>query len=166
MVEVAGTAAGRVPEGYSGGVNGRVQRCTEVSCRVGSFLRSAWVYAETLAKGAERLIRLLVRRPHGQHQNVSSIHVYFHLGHRSNDVILWIRVAPRAGWTIVDRLHSIKANTLVINGAADMAQDFVIQPFVDNIPNATHVRFEHSSHTPFWEEREAYMRVVSQFLDS
>lgn len=69
-------------------------------------------------------------------------------------------------WTIIDRLHNIDAKTLVINGAADMAQDFVIQPFLDNIPDATHVKFEHSSHTPFWEEREAYMQVVSQFLDS
>jgi len=72
----------------------------------------------------------------------------------------------QAGWTVIDRLHNIDAKTLVINGAADMAQDFVIQPFLDNIPDSTHVKFEHSSHTPFWEEREAYMKVVSQFLDS
>ncbi|KAF9649229.1 proline iminopeptidase [Thelephora ganbajun] len=71
-----------------------------------------------------------------------------------------------AGWTIIDRLHNINVKTLVINGAADMAQDFVVQPFLDEIPDSTHVKFEHSSHTPFWEEREAYMQVVSQFLDS
>jgi len=69
-------------------------------------------------------------------------------------------------WTIIDRLYNIDVKTLVINGAADMAQDFVIQPFLDNIPDATHVKFEDSSHTPFWEERESYMQVVSDFLDS
>ena len=71
-----------------------------------------------------------------------------------------------SGWTIVDRLHNIDVKTLVINGAADVAQDFVIQPFLDNIPDASHVKFKHSSHTPFWEERETYMQVVSNFLDS
>jgi len=76
------------------------------------------------------------------------------------------RSGAQAGWTIIDRLHNINVKTLVINGAADTAQDFVIQPFLDNIPEVTHVKFDHSSHTPFWEEREAYMQVVSQFLDS
>ena len=72
----------------------------------------------------------------------------------------------QSGWTIVDRLHNIDVKTLVINGAADMAQDFVIRPFLDNIPDVTHVKFEHSSYAPFWEERETYMQVVSEFLDS
>jgi len=67
-------------------------------------------------------------------------------------------------WTIVDRLKNIKVPTLVINGAHDIAQDFVIQPFMDNIPNVTHFKFENSSHTPMWEERDRYMSVVADFL--
>ena len=69
-----------------------------------------------------------------------------------------------ANWTIIDRLENINVPTLVINGAHDIAQDFVIQPFLDNIPGATHVKFEHSSHTPMWEERDLYMSVVTKFL--
>jgi proline-specific peptidase len=69
-----------------------------------------------------------------------------------------------ANWTIVDRLKDIKVPTLVINGARDIAQDFVIQPFLDNIPQVTHVKFQNSSHTPMWEERRLYMTVVAGFL--
>ena len=69
-----------------------------------------------------------------------------------------------SNWTIIDRLKNIKVPTLVINGAHDIAQDFVIQPFLDNIPRVTHVKFEHSSHTPMWEERDLYMSVVTKFL--
>ena len=68
------------------------------------------------------------------------------------------------GWTIVDRLREIKVPTLVIGGVNDIAQDFVIQPFLDNVPRATHVKFQHLSHTPMWEERGFYMSVVSTFL--
>ncbi|OJT06638.1 L-amino acid amidase [Trametes pubescens] len=67
-------------------------------------------------------------------------------------------------WTVVDRLHLVQVPTLVINGRYDIAQDWVTKPFADNIPNATWVTFEDSSHTPFWEERERYMRVLSEFL--
>jgi proline-specific peptidase len=69
-----------------------------------------------------------------------------------------------SNWTIIDRLKEIKVPTLVINGAHDIAQDFVIQPFLDNIPHVTHVKFEHSTHTPMWEERDLYMSVVTEFL--
>jgi len=69
-----------------------------------------------------------------------------------------------ANWTIIDRLHLIKSPTLVINGRFDVAQDFVIQPFVEDIQGATWVKFQNSSHTPFWEERESYFKVVGEFL--
>lgn len=71
-----------------------------------------------------------------------------------------------SNWTIIDRLHSIKSPTLVINGRFDIAQDFVIHPFVENIRGAKWVKFENSSHTPFWEERESYFEVVGKFLKS
>lgn len=69
-----------------------------------------------------------------------------------------------SNWTIIDRLKNINVPTLVINGAHDIAQDFVIQPFLDNIPRVTHVKFNHSTHTPMWEERALYMPVVTAFL--
>lgn len=69
-----------------------------------------------------------------------------------------------SNWTITDRLKNINVPTLVINGVHDIAQGFVIQPFLDNIPQVTHVEFNYSSHTPMWEERDLYMSVVTTFL--
>ena len=70
------------------------------------------------------------------------------------------------GWSIVDRLHLVDVPTLVINGANDIAQDFVVQPFLDSIPRVKKAKFERSSHSPFIEERDEYMGVVADFLTS
>jgi L-proline amide hydrolase len=69
-----------------------------------------------------------------------------------------------ANWTIIDRLPSIIVPTLVMNGAEDFVQDFVIQPFLEKLPQVTYHKFQHSSHTPFFEERQSFMAVVDQFL--
>jgi pimeloyl-ACP methyl ester carboxylesterase len=69
-----------------------------------------------------------------------------------------------ANWSVIDNLHLVRVPTLVINGRADMAQDFVCAPFAHRIKNATWVTFEGSSHTPMWEEREKYMDLVRNFL--
>jgi pimeloyl-ACP methyl ester carboxylesterase len=55
--------------------------------------------------------------------------------------------------------------TLIINGRYDPAQDFVVAPMFWKIPQSKWVRFEDSSHMPFWEERERYMQLVQEFLD-
>ncbi|KAI0315988.1 proline-specific peptidase [Amylostereum chailletii] len=68
------------------------------------------------------------------------------------------------GWTIEDRVGEIAAPTLVINGAADLAQDFVVAPFVQGVPGARWVKFNASSHTPFLEETARYIQVVGGFL--
>ncbi|KAF9000592.1 proline-specific peptidase [Cyathus striatus] len=67
-------------------------------------------------------------------------------------------------WTIVDIVHSIQVVTLVINGAFDEAQDVCVSPFFEKIPKVKWVTFANSSHTPFFEERERYMKVVGGFL--
>lgn len=67
-------------------------------------------------------------------------------------------------WDINDRLSKINVPTLVINGKDDIAQDFVIQGFLDHIPQSYHLKFSKSSHTPFWEERLPYMAAVGAFL--
>lgn len=69
-----------------------------------------------------------------------------------------------ATWDINDRLFNVDVPTLVINGKNDIAQDFVIQGFLDYIPQSHHLKFSNSSHTPFWEERAAYMLAVGAFL--
>ena len=69
-------------------------------------------------------------------------------------------------WTIVDRLHLVRVPTFVINGRKDISQDFVVAPFFEHIPKVKWVTFEQSSHTPFWEEREHYNKLVEEFLKS
>jgi pimeloyl-ACP methyl ester carboxylesterase len=69
-----------------------------------------------------------------------------------------------ANWDINDRLSNINVPTLVVNGKDDIAQDFVIQGFLDHIPKSYHLKFQKSSHTPFWEERVLYMVTVGAFL--
>ncbi|KAJ3553646.1 hypothetical protein NM688_g3496 [Phlebia brevispora] len=71
-----------------------------------------------------------------------------------------------ANWSIEDRLHLIRVPTFVINGRADIAQDFVVEMFFQNIQKVKWVTFEKSSHTPHWEERERYMKLVADFLNS
>jgi len=68
---------------------------------------------------------------------------------------------------VVDRLPEIKVPTLVINGGVnDITKDWVIQPLLDGIPNVQHYKSENSTHTPFLEERPAYMKAVGGFLKS
>ena len=68
------------------------------------------------------------------------------------------------GWSIVDRVHEIDVPTLVINGRYDVAQDYVTEAYIKKIPGAKWIKFEGSSHMPFWEERENYMEAVAGFL--
>jgi len=69
-------------------------------------------------------------------------------------------------WTIVDRLHQVEVPTLVVNGRHDEATDNCVHPYVDNIPGARWHQFADSSHMPHVEERDTYMRVISEFLDA
>lgn len=67
-------------------------------------------------------------------------------------------------WTIIDRLNLVRVPTFVINGKKDISQDFVVQPFFDKIQKVKWVTFENSSHSPFIEETERYMKLASEFL--
>jgi len=69
-----------------------------------------------------------------------------------------------ANWTVIDRLPSISIPTLVINGAKDFVQDFVIQPFLEEMPRVTYHKFQNSSHTAFFEERQGFVSLVDSFL--
>ncbi|KAL1752437.1 Alpha/Beta hydrolase protein [Schizophyllum commune] len=68
------------------------------------------------------------------------------------------------GWDVRDKLGDIDVPTLVINGARDFAQDWIVAPFVEKISGVNWVKFEHSSHTPFWEERNKFNQVVAEYL--
>jgi L-proline amide hydrolase len=69
-------------------------------------------------------------------------------------------------WSVVDRVHSIVAPTLLISGRFDEATPATVQPFFDAIPDVRWEIFEVSSHMPFIEEREGYLSLVEDFLAS
>jgi L-proline amide hydrolase len=67
-------------------------------------------------------------------------------------------------WSARDRLGCISVPTLVISGRHDEATPKLQQELVGAIAGAEQVVLERSSHMPFWEERDAYMAAVSDFL--
>lgn len=67
-------------------------------------------------------------------------------------------------WSVIDRLHSVQARTLVINGYYDEATDETVAPYVTEIAGAQWHQFKDSSHSPHVEERAEYMRIVDAFL--
>ncbi|KAL1679929.1 Alpha/Beta hydrolase protein [Schizophyllum commune] len=68
------------------------------------------------------------------------------------------------GWDVRDKLGEIDVPSLVINGARDFCQDWVVAPFVEKIPDVKWVKLEHSSHCPFWEERDKFNQVVAEYI--
>jgi L-proline amide hydrolase len=69
-------------------------------------------------------------------------------------------------WSIIDRVHRIKAPTLLISGKHDEATPAVVRPFADGIKGARWEIFENSSHLPHVEETERCMQVIGDFLDA
>lgn len=67
-------------------------------------------------------------------------------------------------WTIEDRLPQIAAPTLLISGAHDEATPEVVRPYREKVPDIRWVLFPDSSHMPHVEEKEACLKVVSDFL--
>ncbi|HEY1825425.1 MAG TPA: proline iminopeptidase-family hydrolase [Acidimicrobiales bacterium] len=69
-------------------------------------------------------------------------------------------------WSVIDRLGSVTAPTLLLSGRYDEATPATVQPFFDGIADARWEIFEESSHMPFVEETDRYMDVVDEFLSS
>jgi proline iminopeptidase len=65
---------------------------------------------------------------------------------------------------LVPELPRIRVPTLVLGGRYDEVTPAVAEQIHAGIPGSRRVTFERSSHTPFWEEREAFMSVVAAFL--
>jgi pimeloyl-ACP methyl ester carboxylesterase len=68
-------------------------------------------------------------------------------------------------WSVVDRLHRITQPALVISGRHDEVPPAVAAQIRRALPNAEIKVFPNSSHTPFFEEPEAYFAVLGDFLD-
>ncbi|NNN00544.1 MAG: proline iminopeptidase-family hydrolase [Acidimicrobiaceae bacterium] len=67
-------------------------------------------------------------------------------------------------WSVVDRVHAISAPTLLLSGRFDEATPATVQPFFEHIGDVRWRVFEESSHMPFVEEPELYLKVVGEFL--
>jgi L-proline amide hydrolase len=67
-------------------------------------------------------------------------------------------------FSALDRLHRIDAPALVISGRHDEATPALQEDLVKGIGHTDQVILDNSSHMPFWEERQAYMRAVGDFL--
>lgn len=67
-------------------------------------------------------------------------------------------------WSVIDHLPRIQVPTLLISGRHDEATPACVEPFDRLIPDARWRIFEHSSHMPHVEEREACMATVAVFL--
>ncbi len=68
-------------------------------------------------------------------------------------------------WDIFDRLGEIGVPTLVMSGRYDELRPDQAEDIHKGIAGSELVIFENSSHTPFHEERELFMRAVNGFLD-
>jgi L-proline amide hydrolase len=75
-------------------------------------------------------------------------------------------IGTMKGWTIESRLHAITVPTLLISGRFDEATPLCVQPYADHIPDVRWNIFEHSSHMPHVEEKEACLAAVADFLDA
>jgi L-proline amide hydrolase len=69
-------------------------------------------------------------------------------------------------WSVVERVSSITAPTLLVSGAYDEATPATMQPFMDAIPDVRWEIFAESSHMPHVEEEERFLSVVGDFLQS
>jgi proline iminopeptidase len=67
-------------------------------------------------------------------------------------------------WDMSRDLAKIRVPTLVTGGRFDEVTPAVARQIHRGIPGSESVTFARSSHTPFWEERERFMRVVGDFL--
>jgi L-proline amide hydrolase len=67
-------------------------------------------------------------------------------------------------WHVTERLAEIDVPTLVVSGRHDEATPALQEVLVAGIPRTEQMVLEESSHLPMWEERDAYMRAVGDFL--
>lgn len=67
-------------------------------------------------------------------------------------------------WDVTNQLHRIRTPTLVLTGRYDEVSPVVGRDIHKHIRGSELTVFPNSSHMPFWEEREAFMKRVLRFL--
>lgn len=65
---------------------------------------------------------------------------------------------------MVGRAKNINVQTLLINGIGEYASGDAMKPFLDEIPDVRLVTLEGTTHSPHFEDKETYFKVVREFL--
>lgn len=69
-------------------------------------------------------------------------------------------------WSIIDRLHKIKAPTFIVSGEFDEATPATVRPYSERISGGSVWQvIPNASHMPFVENPDAYDEAVNFFLD-
>jgi proline iminopeptidase len=69
-------------------------------------------------------------------------------------------------WDVTGDLHKIEVPCLITVGKYDSVPIAVSESIHANIKNSKLVGFENSGHFAMWEERERYIQVLRDFLDT
>lgn len=69
-----------------------------------------------------------------------------------------------ATWTMEGKANRIQVPTLLINGIDEFASGDAVKPFLDEIPDVRLVTIEGTTHSPHFEKKEEYMKIVGEFL--
>ncbi|TVY84388.1 L-amino acid amidase, partial [Lachnellula suecica] len=69
-----------------------------------------------------------------------------------------------AKFTMEGKANLIEVPTLVINGFDEFASGDAVKMFVDEVPDMRLVTIEGTTHSPHFEKKEEYMKIVGEFL--
>jgi L-proline amide hydrolase len=68
-------------------------------------------------------------------------------------------------WDVIDRLGEVDVPTLITSGRHDECTPALVEPLHEGVAGSEWVLFEESSHTPYLEEPQRYLEVLSAFLE-
>ncbi|HZK51643.1 MAG TPA: proline iminopeptidase-family hydrolase [Actinomycetota bacterium] len=77
----------------------------------------------------------------------------------------WTPTGELAGWDVRDRLPELDVPILITAGRYDLCTPAILRELEEGLPHAKTIVFDASSHTPYLEESDAYVRELSRFLD-
>lgn len=119
--------------------------------------------AATEAFYAEHVCRVVPNPPEVQRTfaNLAADPTVYHTMNGPNEFFC---IGSLRAWSVVDEVRQIAVPTLLISGKYDEATPATVQPFFDNIPDVRWEIFDNSSHMPFVEEPDKYMRLVEDFI--
>jgi L-proline amide hydrolase len=77
----------------------------------------------------------------------------------------WTMTGKLKDWDVRDRLSEITVPTLITAGHYDLCTPKILEELQRGFPDAPTVIFPNSSHTPYLEEAQAFMREIEDWLN-